>query len=256
MYSSKSDHDFNVNTYSPDGRIYQLEYAVEAVKLGSTSIGIQTPEGVVLAAEKRLASKLLEPSSVNKIFEIDHHIGCVLSGMVGDARILIEHARVEAQNHRFTYNQPMPVESCTLSTCDLSLRFGEGGKKKLLSRPFGVALLVGGVGDQGPQLWTTDPTGTYTKYDAKAIGAGAEAAQTILVEQYHRRMTNKDAVKLAVSILKQVMEDTATKLNIEVSIVAVPEPGKTPKIRSFTADEIEAELSGSAAAGADAAASN
>ena len=254
MYSSRSEHDYSVNCYSPDGRIYQLEYANEAVKLGSTSIGIQTSEGVVLAAEKRLHSKLLEPASVSKIFEIDHHIGTVLSGMVGDARILIEHARVESQNHRFTYNQPMPVESCALSTCDLSLQFGEGRKKKMLSRPFGVSLLIGGVGDTGPELWVTDPTGTYTKYEAKAIGQGAEAANTMLVEQYHRRMTIKDAVRLAISILKAVMEDKATKLNMDVAVVAVPPAGQPVKLKLLSTDELEAELGGVAGSAAGAAA--
>lgn len=242
MYSSRAEYDHGVNTFSPEGRIFQIEYAVEAIKLGSTSIGIQTPEGVVLAAEKRLSSTLMEPTSVNKIFEIDSHIGTVLSGMAADARILIEHARVESQNHRFTYNEPMPVESCTLSTCDLSLRFGEGGKKKLLSRPFGVSLLIGGCDDKGPQLWVTDPSGTYTKYDAKAIGAGAEAAQGYLVEQYHRRMGLNDAVKLAVDILKQVMEDKATSNNIEVSVIPAGEDYRKTKIENYKPDQIQAVL--------------
>jgi len=227
-----------VNTFSPEGRIFQIEYAIEAIKLGSTSVGIQTREGVILAAEKRLPSTLIEPSSVNKIFEIDHHMGAVLSGMAADARILVEHARVEAQNHRFTFDEPMPVESCTLSTCDLSIRFGEGGKKKQLSRPFGVSLLIGGTDDKGAQLWLTDPSGTYTRYEAKAIGAGADAAQTILVEQYHRSMTLAEAQSLALSILKQVMEDKITSLNVDMMVIEV-DPAKKRKIRMLKPEEIE-----------------
>jgi 20S proteasome subunit alpha 5 len=220
MFSSKTEYDGGVNTFSPEGRIFQIEYAIEAIKLGSTSLGIQTAEGVLIAAEKRVPSTLVEPSSMNKILEIDTHIGAVLSGMVADARILIEHARVESQNHRFTYNEPMRVESCTLAACDLSTRFGEsGGKKKLMSRPFGVSLLIAGVDDNGPQLWQTDPSGTYTRYDAQAIGAGAEAAQSVFVEQYHKSMTLTDAENLALQILKQVMEDKLSKFNVEVAIV-------------------------------------
>jgi len=94
--------------------------------LGSTAVGIQTPDGVVLAVEKRLSSPLLEPSSVEKIMEIDEHIGCAMSGLTADARTMIEHARLETQHHRFTYNEPMTVKSCTQAVCDLALRFGEG----------------------------------------------------------------------------------------------------------------------------------
>ncbi|CCW70401.1 unnamed protein product [Phytomonas sp. Hart1] len=222
MFASKSEYDRGVNTFSPEGRIFQIEYAIEAIKLGSTSLGIQTPEGVVLAAEKRVPSTLVLPSTMNKILEIDHHIAAVMSGMVADARILVEHARVEAQNHRFTYNEAMRVESCTLGACDLSIQFGEhSGRKKLMSRPFGVSLLIGGVDEKGPQLLQTDPSGTYTHYEAQAIGGGAEAAQAVFAERYHRNMTLTEAEDLCVEILKQVMEDKLTKDNIEIATIRV-----------------------------------
>lgn len=236
MFSSKSEYDHGVNTFSPEGRIFQIEYAIEAIKLGSTSLGIQTPDGVVLAAEKRVPSTLVIPSSMSKIMEIDRHIGAVMSGMVADARILVEHARVESQNHRFTYNEPMCVESCTLATCDLSIHFGESsGQKKLMSRPFGVSLLVAGVDERGPQLWQTDPSGTYTRYDAQAIGGGAEAAQTVFAERFHKNMTLDEAELLAVDILKQVMEEKLTKDNVEVAVVRVDDG----KLHFFTPDEIQ-----------------
>jgi hypothetical protein len=106
--------------------VVQVEYAIEAIKLGSTSIGVQTSEGVVLAVEKRITSKLLEPSSVKKIVRLDHHIGCAMSGLVADARTLVEHARVETQNHWFVYDEKMGVEACVQGVCDLALGFGEG----------------------------------------------------------------------------------------------------------------------------------
>ena len=147
MYLTRSEYDRGVNTFSPEGRLFQVEYAIEAIKLGSTAVGINTSSGVVLAVEKRLNSKLLEGSSVEKILEIDSHIGCAMSGLVADARTLVDHARVEAQNHRFTYDEPMGVEPLTQAVCDLALSFGEGqdgDRKKRMSRPFGVALLVAG----------------------------------------------------------------------------------------------------------------
>eukprot|EP01040_Poterioochromonas_malhamensis_P022661 gene22661-27606_t len=105
MYLTRSEYDRGVNTFSPEGRLFQVEYAIEAVKLGSTAVGIQTREGVVLAIEKRLTSALLEPSSVEKVLEIDSHIGAAFSGLIGDARTLVDHARIESQNHRFTFDE-------------------------------------------------------------------------------------------------------------------------------------------------------
>jgi len=113
MYLTRSEYDRGVNTFSPEGRLFQVEYAIEAIKLGSTAVGLQTKDGCILAVEKRLTSPLLEPSSVEKIAEIDTHIGAAMSGLVADARTLVDHARVEAQNHTFTYDEPIGVEALT-----------------------------------------------------------------------------------------------------------------------------------------------
>ena len=218
MYQTKSDYDRGVNTFSPEGRLFQVEYAIEAVKLGSTAVGIQTTQGVVLAVEKRLTSVLLEASSVEKIMEIDTHIGAAVSGLIGDARTLVDHARVEAQNHRFTFDEAIGVEALAQLTCDLALGFGEGGKKSM-SRPFGVALLMAGYDENGAQLFFSDPSGTYLQYKAKAIGAGSEGAQATLQDKYRDDMTLEDAEKLAFEILRQVMEEKISNLNIEVATV-------------------------------------
>merc|ERR1719171_3390730 len=147
MFMAKSEYDRGVNTFSPEGRLFQVEYAIQAVKLGSTAVGIRTAEGVVLAVEKRLTSPLLNADSVEKIMEVDSHVGAAMSGLIADARTMVDHARVEAQNHRFTYDEPISVESVTQAVCDLSLKFGEdsGKKERLMSRPFGVALLFAGI---------------------------------------------------------------------------------------------------------------
>jgi 20S proteasome subunit alpha 5 len=159
------------STFSPEGRLFQVEYSLEAIKLGSTAIGVRSPppppphtliqeqiatgEGVILGVEKRVTSTLLETSSVEKIVEIDAHIGCAMSGLQADARSMVEHARVESQNHAFNYNEPLRVESCTQAICDLALRFGEGaeGEESIMSRPFGVALLIAGYDEDGPSLY-------------------------------------------------------------------------------------------------------
>jgi len=105
MFLTRSEYDRGVNTFSPEGRLFQVEYAIEAIKLGSTTVGIRTPEGVVLAVEKRVQSPLLESSSIEKIMEIDSHLGCAMSGLTADARTMIDHARVTAQSHSFTYDE-------------------------------------------------------------------------------------------------------------------------------------------------------
>lgn len=219
MFLTRSEYDRGVNTFSPEGRLFQVEYAIEAIKLGSTAVGIQTKEGVILAVEKRLTSPLLEPSSVQKIMEIDKHIGAAMSGLIADARTLVDHARVEAQNHTFTYDEPMRVEALTQAVCDLALSFGEGGGSKKMSRPFGVALLMAGFDDQGPQLFFSDPSGMFVQYKAKAIGSGSEGAQTNLQESYSESLTLLEAETLAVQTLKQVMEEKISKDNVEVASV-------------------------------------
>jgi len=238
MFLTRSEYDRGVNTFSPEGRLFQVEYAIEAIKLGSTAVGIQTSEGVVLAVEKRLTSSLLESSSVEKILKVDDHIGCAMSGLIADARTMVDHARVEAQNHRFNYDEPMTVEALTQATCDLALRFGENRKQReeQMSRPFGVSLLIAGIDENGPVLYHTDPSGTFNQYDAKALGAGSEGAQTALQDQYNKSMKLPDAEKLALSILKQVMEEKIDANNVEIGSVRVD----TRKFEIYNKDQLQA----------------
>ncbi|CAG7867840.1 unnamed protein product [Brassica rapa] len=231
----RTEYDRGVNTFSPEGRLFQVEYAIEAIKLGSTAIGVKTKEGVVLAVEKRITSPLLEPSSVEKIMEIDDHIGCAMSGLIADARTLVEHARVETQNHRFSYGEPMTVESTTQALCDLALRFGEGDEESM-SRPFGVSLLIAGHDENGPSLYYTDPSGTFWQCNAKAIGSGSEGADSSLQEQFNKDLSLSEAETIAVSILKQVMEEKVTPNNVDIAKVA-------PAYHLYTPEEVEAVIS-------------
>lgn len=145
-----------------------------------------------------------------------------MSGIVGDARILIDHARVEAQNHRFNYAEAMTIEQITEAVSDLAINFGEGyegQKRKPMARPYGVALLIAGVDERGPQLFQTDPSGTFLQWQARAIGSGGETAMTFIKEQYHSNMTLAEAEKLVLQTLKNVMEEKITNDNIELSVV-------------------------------------
>ncbi|KAI9476685.1 proteasome component pup2 [Coemansia sp. RSA 989] len=240
MFLTRSEYDRGVNTFSPEGRLFQVEYAIEAIKLGTTAIGIRTQQGVILAVEKRITSPLLVADSIEKIVEIDKHLACAMSGLTADSRTMIEHARVEALSHTFSYEEPIPVESCTQAVCDLALRFGESadGQESTMSRPFGVALLIAGVDERGPQLYHTNPSGTFWGYEAKAIGAGSEGAQTALQEQYHRDISLEDAEVMALKVLKQVMEEKLSNTNVQLAKVTA-ENG----YQIYSTDELQAVIS-------------
>lgn len=256
MFLTRSEYDRGVNTYSPEGRLLQVEYAIEAIKLGSTAIGVCTTEGiinssykvaltnylfnlgVVMVVEKRITSPLMEPTKVEKIFEVDRHIGCATSGLMADSRTLLERARVEAQNHYFVYNEPMYVESCARSVSNLAIQFGDSDDSgSAMSRPFGVAILFAGVDSGVPTLYHMDPSGTLLRYDAKAIGSGSEGAQQHLQEIYSPSLTLKEAVVKALETLKQVMEEKLSSTNVEVMTM-------TPKdlFYMYTKEEVEAVI--------------
>ncbi|XP_022228542.2 proteasome subunit alpha type-5 [Drosophila obscura] len=241
MFLTRSEYDRGVNTFSPEGRLFQVEYAIEAIKLGSTAIGICTKEGVVLAVEKRITSPLMVPSSVEKIVEVDKHIGCATSGLMADARTLIERARVECQNHWFVYNERMSIESCAQAVSTLAIQFGDSGDSDgaaAMSRPFGVAILFAGVEDKKPQLWHMDPSGTFVRHSAKAIGSGSEGAQQKLQEDFTPEMSLNDAIDTCLNTLKQVMEEKLSSTNVEVMTMTAEK-----EYYMFSKQEVEHHIS-------------
>ena len=166
-----------------------------------------------------------------------------MSGIVGDARILVDHARVEAQNHRFNYAEPMTVEQITEAVSDLAINFGEGyegQKRKPMARPYGVALLIAGVDENGPQLYQTDPSGTFLHWQARAIGSGGETAMTYVKEQYHSNMTLAEAEKLVLQVLKNVMEEKIGKENVEVAVIRTD----TRQLETRSAEYVENIIKG------------
>ena len=226
MFQTRSEYDRGVNTFSPEGRLFQVEYAIEAIKLGSTAIAIHTRFGIALAVEKRTTSPLMEQKSSEKIFEIDQHCACAVSGLTADAKTMVEHGRVESQHHYFTFNEAMPVEALVQTLCKLAMNFGGEGEKSM-SRPFGVALLVAGWdeeqrGDEGTggySLWHVDPSGTKVKCKAKAIGSGSEGAQTTLNEEYREDLILEEAETMAMSTLKAVMEEKVSVKNVDFAVL-------------------------------------
>ncbi|MEK6922805.1 MAG: archaeal proteasome endopeptidase complex subunit alpha [Nanoarchaeota archaeon] len=198
-------YDRTSTMFSPDGRLLQVEYAKKTVKQGTSTIGVVCKDGVVLVADKRVVEKLIVPNSVEKIFQIDAHIGAAASGIVSDGRILVERAQIVAQQHRVTYDSPIDVQSIVRDICDLKQNFTQWGG----ARPFGVSLLFGGVDDFGengsPRLFLTDPTGIFFEYKATAIGEYDSEIKEILENEYKENMSVQDGIRLAVRTLKKVL---------------------------------------------------
>lgn len=186
--------------FSPDGRLLQVEYAKKTVKQGTTAVGLVCKDGVVLVADKRIVDKLVVLKSIEKIFQIDDHIGATASGILSDGRVLIERAQVVCQQHRVTYDSPIRMESLIKDISDLKQQFTQYGG----ARPFGVSLLFAGV-DNGPRLFVTDPTGIFFEYKATAIGEAENEVKEILLKEYKENMDCEDAIKLGVSSLKRVL---------------------------------------------------
>lgn len=212
-------YDRAITVFSPDGRLFQVEYAREAVKRGTTSIGIKCSEGIVLAVDKRTTSNLVEATSIEKIFKIDEHIVAATSGLVADARALVERARVEAQINKITYSEPIRVDSLSKKLCDMLQMYTQNGGV----RPFGSALIIGGVYDGSCKLFETDPSGALIEYKATAIGSGRSAAMDIFEDQYKDDMNLNDAIKLALTAINEATEHETTANNVEIAVIKCDE---------------------------------
>jgi len=188
--------------FSPDGRLLQVEYARKTIKMGSTIVGIACKDGVLILADKRVVEKLIVAGSVEKIFQIDEHVGASASGILSDGRILVERAQVLAQQHRLTYNVPIETETLVKEICNTKQMYTQVGG----ARPFGVSIMFMGVGDKN-HVYVTDPTGTFFEYKATAIGEMDDAVKEILNKEYKENMTLDQGLKLAVKALKKTLGD-------------------------------------------------
>jgi proteasome alpha subunit len=224
-------YDRAITVFSPDGRLFQVEYAREAVKRGTTSLGVKSSEGIVLVVDKRPTSKLVEPKSIEKIFQIDQHIGAATSGLVADARAIIEKARIEAQVNRITYNEPIRVETLSKKICDMKQMYTQHGGV----RPFGSALIIGGVNGKGCRLFETDPSGALIEYKATAIGAGRQVAMEEFEKKYAEDMTLNDAIELALDAVYEATEGKTTPESVEIAVI----DAKDKKYRKLSEEEIK-----------------
>jgi proteasome alpha subunit len=210
-------YDRGITIFSPDGRLYQVEYAREAVKRGTASIGIRAEDGVVLVADKRARSPLMEPASVEKIHKADDHVGVASAGHVADARQLIDFARRQAQVNRLRYGEAIGIETLTKEITDHIQQYTQIGG----ARPFGVALIVGGIENGEPRLFETDPSGTPYEWQALSIGANRSDVREFLEENYSEDIGIEAAIGLALEALAEVNDDGLTPDGVGVATIEV-----------------------------------
>ncbi|MEW5936579.1 MAG: archaeal proteasome endopeptidase complex subunit alpha [Candidatus Thermoplasmatota archaeon] len=215
MQAGQMAYDRAITVFSPDGRLFQVEYARVAVGRGTTTVGIKFKDGVVLLADKRVGSKLVESRSIEKIFQIDEHIGCATSGLVADARVLVDYARVVAQINKVTYSEKIFVENLVKRICDYKQNYTQYGGV----RPFGTALLVAGIDSNGIHLYETDPSGALLGYKAGSIGSGRTAVMEELEAKYEDDANFEKALKLGIDALKKATEDRLDEKAIEVGVI-------------------------------------
>jgi proteasome alpha subunit len=234
MYPVSSQaYDRAITVFSPDGRLFQVEYAKEAVRRGATAMGVVCADGVILVAHKNVTSNLLVFESMKKIFKVDNHIAATASGLVADARRLVDMARLEAQKHRLTYNEPMTVEAVARQLCDTMQLYTQYGG----TRPFGVSLLIAGV-DSEPRLYEAEPSGALTGYKADAIGSGKKEVDEFFEKEYKDGLSIDDGINLAIKALKKTTDSKLKAENVDVAIIL-----KGKKLKLLSDEEVNRYLS-------------
>jgi 20S proteasome subunit alpha 3 len=238
-----SRYDSHTTTFSPEGRLYQVEYAVEGIAKAPIALGLLTTEGIVFATERRLKGPLaaterpaIPDISGDKVFKLDEHISVAVAGLTSDANVLLDHARVSAQRHRYTYQEPIPAEDLVQMLCDIKQGYTQFGSV----RPFGVAFLLGAWDAiHGFQLYHTDPSGNYSAWKAYAIGNHDGTAQGLLKQDWNEKLTLHQGLTLALKVLGKTLD--AVHLTTESVEVATLErkPKSQPRFHILKADELQ-----------------
>ena len=207
-------YDMTPTMYSPDGRIYQVEYAMETVKRGTLALGIKTKEGVIMAVEEK--PRALQTSNITqKIFQVDFHIGVAAAGYIPDARVQVDNARLFSQGTKMTYDEAVEVETVAKHLADQSHQFTQYSGV----RPNGVALIIAGVDLKGESIFLTDPSGTFIQYAAVAIGSGSDDVNSFLEKNYDFDMGLEDAAALAIAAINIKSEEKNGVENIKMAKV-------------------------------------
>jgi proteasome alpha subunit len=233
VFAAPGAYDRAITVFSPDGRLFQVEYAMELVNRGATIMGIQCPEGVVLGSEENI-EPLEEAEYSWKIFKVDEHVGAAIVGLSSDARILIDQARIYAQSNKLTYDEPIDVEVVTKRICDIQQMYTQHAGV----RPFGVSIIFGGVDKTGSHVFGTHPSGTYRGYKATALGAGRETVLAILKDEYRENLRLEENTKLTVKCLMKALEARQLPPRIKIAVI----PTATKQLQMLTDEKVESYI--------------
>ena len=231
VFAAPGAYDRAITVFSPDGRLFQVEYALETVNRGATILGISCSEGVVLGAEEKIETKLQDTNFTWKLYEVDDHLGAAVVGLGSDARILIDQARVYSQSNRLMYDEDIDVEIITKRVGDIKQLYTQHAGV----RPFGVSIIFGGVDKTGSRIFATDPSGSYRGYKAVAVGIGRETVENLLKEEYREDVNLEEAIKFAVKCLTKALEARGEPKRIKIGVI----PSATRKLKMLTDKEIE-----------------
>jgi len=227
-------YDRAITIFSPEGRLYQVEYAMELVKRGAPIVGVSSPEGAVLAANETPESRLEDPKYFRKIFQLDDHVGVAIAGLSSDARVLINQARLTCQQHRLLYDEPVDIETLTRRIGDIIQVYTQHAGV----RPFGVSMIFAGVDKTGSKVLMTDPSGSYRGYKATAVGRKSDEANKYLEEHYRDGLSLDEAIKLAVETIKVASDGEVTSKVVKVAVI----PLETRIFRRLSEEEVEKYL--------------
>ena len=230
---SQQGYDRAITVFSPDGRLFQVEYAIETVRRGTLAVGIKTNDGVIIAVDER-TKKLQNSTTPQKLFQIDYHVGAAAAGYIPDARVQIDNARFFSQSNKLVYDEPVEVETVAKHLADQCQQYTQYGG----ARPIGVSLIIGGIDSSGSALYLTDPSGAYILYNAIAIGRNADAANDFLEKNYNENMTFDEAMMLAISTIQNSSED-----NDEINSIKMSQIKKDTKEFEFIDDAKIKQLS-------------
>jgi len=231
VFAAPGAYDRAITVFSPDGRLFQVEYALETVNRGATILGIACSEGIVLGAEEKIESKLQDEGFMWKLFEVDDHLGAAVVGLGSDARILIDQARVYAQSNKLMYDEPIDIEIVAKRVGDIKQLYTQHAGV----RPFGVSIIFGGIDKTGSRLFATDPSGSIRGWKAVAVGVGKETVEGILKTDYNEKLDIETATKLAIKALVKAQEARGEQPRVKIAVI----PAATKKMKQLTDEEIE-----------------
>lgn len=224
-------YDRALTVFSPEGRLYQVEYALEAVRRGTLAVAVKSKDDVCIAAQIKIPSILIDADAIDKIFQVDEHIGVAISGLHADSRALINYSRVQAQSFRLTYDEPVRLNMLAKSIADLTQQYSQFGG----IRPFGCALFFIAIDAEGSQIYTVSPSGIYRSFKSYAIGTGEASAREYLIENYKEEMTFDELINFTLKTLKESINEDATKENIRLAYIK----GEDKKFHMCNKEEVE-----------------